>query len=246
MADAISIGYFNHELRVTSKADGTPVSEADLAVEAALFAALSAERPTDSVLSEESDPIQSQSSRRWILDPIDGTEPFLAGRQSWGTHIALEIDGELRLSIITRPTVGRRWWAVRGAGAWSSLPNSPMSTGTRLAVSGIDRLAEARIGGFVSPESPIAAAIRTHAIWVADPLGDIIALLEGRVDAVLAPGGAAWDHAPQVLLTTEAGGRFTDRFGHTRIDAGGGLYTNGSLDQQLHRTAGLRVNDWPD
>lgn len=101
-----------------------------------------------------------------------------------------------------------------------------------------DQLAQARIGGFVSPESAIAAAIRTHAVWVADPLGGIIDLVEGRVDAVLAPGGAAWDHAPQVLLTTEAGGRFTNRLGDTRIDAGGGRYTNGVLDQQIQRTTG--------
>lgn len=246
IADDISTGYFEHEPHVTLKKDGTPVSEADLAVEAALVGALSAHRPTDSVLSEESSPRKSPAPRRWILDPIDGTDVFLAGQQSWGTHIALEIDGQLQLAIITRPTAGRRWWAVRGQGAWSSETDSPMSTGTRLTVSGIDRLAQARIGGFVSPKSPIAAVIRTQAVWVADPLGDIIALVEGRVDAVLAPGGAVWDHAPQVLRTTEAGGRYTDRFGDTRIDASGGLYTNGVLDQQIKGTAGLRPSDWPD
>lgn len=49
-----------------------------------------------------------------------------------------------------------------------------------------------------------------------------------------------------VLVATEAGGRFPDRFGDTRIDTGGGLYTNGALDQQIQRTAGLRLSDWSD
>ena len=87
-------------------------------------------------------------------------------------------------------------------------------------------------GGIVATGtgSATADAIRERAIWAADPLGDIIGLVEGRVDAVLAPGGAPWDHAPQVLLTTEAGGRFADRHGGRRFDVGGGVYTNGLLE----------------
>lgn len=86
---------------------------------------------------------------------------------------------------------------MRGKGAWSSGADSPMSASTRLAVSGIDQLAKAHVGGFVSPESLIAKAVRANALWVADPLGDIIGLVEGRVDAVLAPDGCAGTTPPR-------------------------------------------------
>lgn len=153
--------------------------------------------------------------RRWILEPVDGTDPFLAGQRDWGTHVALEVDGELQVVVLTRPTKRRRWWAVRDPGA------------------------------FVDARSVLADTVRQHAHWVEDPLGPVVGLLEGRVDAVLGPGGAIWDHAPQVLLTIEAGGRYTDRIGGHQLDAGGGLYTNGRLDELIHATRGLRQPDWP-
>lgn len=145
--------------------------------------------------------------------------------------------------LITRPAEQRRWWAVLGKGAWVSRTDEPLSTSMPLRVSTISELSDARIGGFVSLESTLASAVRTHATWAADALGDIIGLLEGRVDAVLGPAGFRWDHAPQVLLTTEAGGRYTDRFGGMRIDAGGGLYTNRVLDQQI-QSVPLRTCGW--
>lgn len=183
--------------------------------------------------------------RRWILDPIDGTDPFLAGQRSWGTHIALEVEGELQVAVLTRPTERQRWWAVRGLGAWSSPDSTPTDTDHRLVVSRTTDLAAARIGGFVDAQAALADAVRRHAHWVEDPLGPIVGLLSGRVDAVLGPAGAIWDHAPQVLLTIEAGGRYTDCAGGSRLDAGGGLYTNGRLNRQIEATPELRPTDWP-
>lgn len=125
-------------------------------------------RPT--TLSEESGetttarPARHGPVRRWILDPIDGTDPFLAGHRAWGTHIALEVDGDLELAALTRLTEQRRWWAV---------------------------------GGFTDTHSGLADAARRHARWVEDPLGPIVGLLEGRVDVVLAPGGASWTTPPR-------------------------------------------------
>lgn len=231
-ADVISAQHFNRSPATTRKTDGSVVSAADLAVEEELLDILRRHRGDDGVVSEESGTVAVGTNRQWILDPIDGTEPFLAGQRSWGTHIALIVDGELEVAIITRPTEHRRWWAVRGQGAWSSSDNS-WHVATPLTVSRTYVLGEARIGGLVDPGSEWAAAIARHGEWVADPLGDIIALIEGRVDVVIAPSGAIWDHAPQVLLTTEAGGRYTDRFGGKNIDAQGGIYTNGLLTEQV-------------
>lgn len=228
------------------------MSEADLAVDQALLDLLGSERPDDSLLSEESGPREGDRpgdpgvGRRWILDPIDGTDPFLAGQRAWGTHVALEADGELQVVVLTRPTEKRRWWAVRGHGAWSSHEAAPLDTSHDLTVSTVADLADARVGGFVETRSVLADAARRHASWAEDPLGPVVGLIEGRLDVVLGPGGAVWDHAPQVLFTIEAGGRYTDPGGGHQLDAGGGLYTNGLLDEPIRATPGLRQTDWPN
>ena len=69
------------------KADGTPVGEADMAVDRVLTDLIRTKHPEDAILSEESEPIVG-SPRRWILDPVDGTVLFLAGGDGWGTHIS--------------------------------------------------------------------------------------------------------------------------------------------------------------
>jgi fructose-1,6-bisphosphatase/inositol monophosphatase family enzyme len=75
---------------------------------------------TDSVLGEEVGNQPGSSNRRWILDGIDGTHNYADGRPGWGTIIALDIDGTVELGMVSAPLWGRRWWAVRGAGAWSA------------------------------------------------------------------------------------------------------------------------------
>lgn len=249
VADTISRHWFRRRPTTHIKSDGTAVSQADLAVDQALVDLLRRARPRDDVLSEESDhqpgdrPGDQSLGRRWIIDPIDGTDPFLDGQRAWGTHIALEVDGELQIAVVTRPTDRRRWWAVRGRGAWSSPDSTPSDTGCRLAVSSTTELAESRVGGFVDAGSALADAARRHASWVENPLGPIIGLLEAHIDVVLGPAGGIWDHAPQVLLTVEAGGRYTDHTGGSSPGAGGGLYTNGRLDQSVGAIPGLRPAD---
>jgi histidinol-phosphatase len=112
LAAEISLGYFDRGIAPSSKADGSPVTEADFEVERQLITVLARYRPGDGIVSEEGGG-GSGSSRRWILDPIDGTVNFVAGNPHWGSHIALEEDGEVVLGMITRPVLGQRWWATR-------------------------------------------------------------------------------------------------------------------------------------
>jgi fructose-1,6-bisphosphatase/inositol monophosphatase family enzyme len=102
-----------HEL----KADGSPVSETDLAVERRIAGILAAERPRDGMLGEEVGE-SGPTARRWIVDGIDGTVLFVAGVVGWSTQIALEVDGRPVGGVVTSGADGRRWWAARGAGAW--------------------------------------------------------------------------------------------------------------------------------
>ena len=98
LAAEIAMPYFRSGVRHDLKADGSPVSDADLAVERSVLDILAAERPGDGVLSEERGGVaRGAVHRRWLIDPIDGTVLFLAGNTGWGTHIALEIDDEVVL-----------------------------------------------------------------------------------------------------------------------------------------------------
>ncbi len=225
IADELSMRYFRNGVRYQWKEDGSPVTEADLAVERALLEVLAAERPDDMVLSEERGTVGARTGRRWLLDPIDGTSYFLGGSVGWGTHVALEVDGEIVVGLISRPALGRSWYAAKGEGAWSS-------TGDRLQVTDRASLDGARVSGFVQPWSRWVDQVLLQATWV-DSHAPIIELVEGRVDAVLSEGGYEWDHAPAVVLVHEAGGRFTDPDGGQRIDRRGGLYANGRIDAEV-------------
>ena len=109
--------FFEWGVETIIKEDESPVSEADLEVDRRLVDVLRRERPDDAILSEESGE-HGSSSRRWILDPIDGTFNFVEQRPAWGTHIALEVDGEVVVGVITRPMYQQRWYATRGGGAF--------------------------------------------------------------------------------------------------------------------------------
>jgi histidinol-phosphatase len=210
------------------KADGTPVGEADLAVDKVLSEMIRATFPNDAILSEESPPSGS-SARRWILDPIDGTVPFLEGRDEWGTHVALEEAGEIVLGVVTRPARGEIYWAIRGGGAWHGTTNGHIVTADRrLRASTIDDLDNSRVSVWPLERRPdLVAQIKANARWVEPDYGIALGIVEGTMEAVFAFDGGPWDHAPIGVLVEEAGGQFRDPEGGRRLDLRGGFFTNG-------------------
>ena len=118
-ADSIAMSRFKAlDLHVTTKPDLTPVSDADTAVEEALRRTLSRARPRDAVHGEELGDA-GWGPRRWVIDPIDGTKNFVRGVPVWGTLIALMINDEPAVGVVSAPALGRRWWASRGGGAYA-------------------------------------------------------------------------------------------------------------------------------
>jgi histidinol-phosphatase len=110
-ADSITMNRFKAlDLYVTSKPDFTPVSDADTAVEEALRRTLSRARPRDAVQGEEL-AVTGWGPRRWVIDPIDGTKNFIRGVPVWATLIALMINDEVVVGVVSAPALGRRWWA---------------------------------------------------------------------------------------------------------------------------------------
>lgn len=106
--------HFRQPLDAERKGDASPVTVADRAAEEAMRAILKAERPDDAVHGEEFGTTAGTSGRTWVLDPIDGTTAFLAGRALFGTLIALVVEGWPVLGVIDQPIAGERWVGVTG------------------------------------------------------------------------------------------------------------------------------------
>lgn len=126
-ADRISLElYQGAELLVVTKPDHTEVSEADQAVEDRLRCLLGRHRPEQGVLGEERGAHGSQRVR-WVIDPIDATRSFIRGLDWTGgaTLLALEVDGRVEVAMISAPAMGRRWWALRGQGTFTTGPLDP-------------------------------------------------------------------------------------------------------------------------
>lgn len=223
-ADALSLPHFRSGVAIETKADLTPVTEADRAVEAELRRILTGERPDDAVLGEEGG-AAGTSRRRWVLDPIDGTRNYARGIPVWATLIALEEDGIVQVGVVSAPALASRWWAVRGAGAFAS--------GTPIHVSAISRVEEAVLSFAIENDVPTLA----RRAWHARGLGDFwphVLVAEGAVDgAIDAVGVSEWDLAAVQVIVEEAGGRFSDFAGAARIDSGSAVTSNGLLHGEL-------------
>lgn len=239
-ADAITMSRFGAgDLIVDTKPDLTPVSEADRAAEQTLRALLAAERPADSILGEEFGTSDTNSLRRWIIDPIDGTKNYVRGVPVWATLIALVIDDEVVVGVVSAPALGRRWWASRGAGAWSQmLGNAP----TRLQVSAVQHLDDASFSfsdaiGWAERTSDGLDYLLTHT-WRQRAYGDFwshIMVAEGVVDIAAEPQLGPWDIAAIVPIVSEAGGRMTAFDGTPALAGGCAVTTNGHLHEGVVR-----------
>lgn len=217
-AAAISLSWAGGDVPVTMKPDNSPVSEGDLEVDRTLLDILAEERPDDGVLSEESPERIGTNGRRWIIDPIDGTRQFVAGEPGWGNHIALEVDGEVVLGLVTRPEDDLLWWAVRGQGAFRCGMDAPQDRTHRLRVSTAADLAVATVSGYGPTDADKAAVRATGATWQRRTPTLIPDFLAGEFDAMWLRGGKIWDYAPLAILTLEAGGDVRSADGGRTLD----------------------------
>src|SRR5271163_5102779 len=123
-ADAIAMRYFRTtDVRVDRKGDGSPVTQADRAVEEMARAKVTASGLALDVLGEEMGGADAKAASnsgraRMIIDPIDGTEEFSRGIPTFGTLMGIERDGEIVAGFVSAPGLRTRWWAYRGEGAY--------------------------------------------------------------------------------------------------------------------------------
>jgi len=240
MVDALTTSRFlAADLRVETKLDLTPVTDADKAAEELVRAQLRRTRPRDAVVGEEFD-ATGHGARRWIVDPIDGTKNFVRGVPVWATLLALVEDEQVVVGIVSAPALGRRWWATTGTGAWSG---RSLSSARRLRVSAVSSLRDASMSysDFAEWErSGRAEPFRElgRRVWRTRAYGDFwsyMLLAEGAVDIAAEPALAVYDMAALVPVVVEAGGRFTSLDGVAGPFGGSAVATNGELHDQVLR-----------
>ena len=198
-------------LQVSAKGPGDFVSKADIAAEAIIREELTQARPNYGWLGEESAEEAGQDpTRRWIVDPLDGTTNFLHGMPHWAISIALEHKGEIVAAVVYDPVKDEMFYAEKGQGAW-------LNDSQRLRVSARKRLAECVFGTGLPPDGgkylpailgdlarlmPQCSGMRR---WGAASL-DLAFVAAGRFDGYWEYNLNAWDIAAGILLVREAGG----------------------------------------
>jgi histidinol-phosphatase len=235
-ADAITLDRFRAaDLRVTRKPDRTPVTDADTAAEDAIRRIISTERPGDAVLGEERGGDVPPSGRGWVLDPIDGTKNFSRGMPVWASLIALAVDGEPVVGVASAPALGRRWWAARGEGAWTT--DAPGGQPRRIAVSGVTDLGDAYVST-TDIRTFAELGRREHylrlldACWESRAFGDFwqhCLVAEGVIDVAVDVLANTWDLAALMPILVEAGGALTDLGGVATPSGGDGITSNGAV-----------------
>lgn len=237
-ADQISLPRFRSlDLNVETKPDLSPVTDADKSVEKDIVGLLALNRPEDAIVGEEYG-VSGEASRKWIIDPIDGTANFVRGVPVWATLIALSIDGKPAVSVVSAPAMGARWWAAPGTGAFTK---SITGEQRKLAVSKVSKLEDASVSYnnlqlWQKSEFMPQLMQLSETVWRTRAYGDFwsyMLLAEGSVDIVAEHDLKIYDIAALVPIIEQAGGSISDLQGPLTEQSSSVLATNSLLHSKL-------------
>jgi histidinol-phosphatase len=233
-ADGLALRFFRRaDLRVDDKSDGSPVSEADRAIEAAARELVAKRVPGTAVYGEEEGGTRESGGTRLIIDPIDGTRNFVRGIPVFASLLAIEEDGHLVAGVVSAPALRTRWFAGRGAGAFLG-PR-------RLRVSRIDDISRAHlfhgdIGGRTEGMLPPGFHALTRCVERTRGFGDFyqhMLVAEGAGEIAIDQRMQPWDIAAVKIIVEEAGGRATSFTGVNAVDVPTLVSTNGRLHEAV-------------
>jgi len=211
--------FFRAACAQETKADASPVTEADRAAEAAIRGLLAEHRPADGIIGEEYGREREDAERIWVLDPIDGTRAFIAGRPTFGTLIALLVEGRPVLGVIDQPIAGERWVGS---------PEGTSFNGTPVRTRACPDLARASLAttsphlfdgpdeqGFLSVARAVSRGnLRQNLVYGGDCYNYGL-VASGFLDLVIESGLQLYDYAALVPVVEGAGGRMTDWSGRS-------------------------------
>jgi histidinol-phosphatase len=240
-AGLIQLDSLDRLVGIEYKGDRSPVSEIDRRCEETIIAALRRKFPDDGFLGEETGAEEGRSGRRWIIDPLDGTRPYLRGVPTFSVLIALEAQGQPVAGVIHLPALGRTYSAARGGGAFLD--------GAAIRVSGIDRPAIAMgsaLGYRELHDTPrgrkLFELIRRwdYAYGFMDAFTYGL-VASGRLDCSVNLLDKPWDCAAAAIIVAEAGGTYSDVTGVKTIHGEGFVMSNGRFHDELIEA--LRIPD---
>jgi len=209
-AAEISRDYYDGNFTVTTKADLTPVTQADVECEQAIRDLILGRFPEHGFYGEETGQTQQDADYLWLVAPIDGTKAFVRQYPFFSTQIALQHKGEIVLGVSSGTLLGELAWAELGAGAWLNgkrLQSSAIDDPDRAAVSTGNLRSLAQSNGWASLGKELARADRTRGY------GDFYhyhLLAAGKIEAVIESDVNILDIAALSIIVNEAGGVFTD------------------------------------
>ena len=215
-AGRVAMGYFGKAHENWTKAGGSPVTEADIAVNTMLRETLMAARPGYGWLSEETDddPALRVQKRIFVVDPIDGTRGFMAGDKRWSISLAIIENARPLTAVLYAPALGLIYWAATGHGAWrgdDGRNDEKLAVSTRATLSG---------GHIAGPRNWLRSrAFSVLSIQAADYVPSLALrfamVADGSFDAAFArPDAHDWDLAACDLLVHEAGGILSELDGN--------------------------------
>jgi histidinol-phosphatase len=243
LADPMAMRAYGGPVPATTKADGSPVTAADRAIEAALRQRIAAAYPDHAVLGEEGGGHLDPAVPTWVVDPIDGTKNFMRGVPVFASLIGLVVEGRAVVGVASAPALGERWDAAAGMGA--------RRNGRPVGVSAIAHLGDAHVlhGGLDwyrrEPGMWTLLGELADTAWRTRGFGDFwmhLLVAGGMAEVAFERDLKPWDVAALACIVTEAGGRCTAFDGGAPLEAGEVLTTNGLLhDDLLARLAAARA-----
>ncbi|AXX97169.1 inositol monophosphatase family protein [Profundibacter amoris] len=197
-------------LQVSLKGAGDFVSKADFAAEEIIREQLTEARPTYGWVGEETGVTKGDDpTRRWIVDPLDGTTNFLHGMPHWAVSIALEHKGEVVAGVVYDPTKDEMFFAEKGQGAWMNESRMRVSGRRRLSecvfATGLPFSGRADLPQTLQELARILPATSGVRRWGSASL-DLAYVAAGRYDGFWERGLNLWDIAAGVVIVREAGG----------------------------------------
>jgi histidinol-phosphatase len=237
-ADELALAGFRRDIRIDTKPDKSLVTEIDRSIERLVRSRLNREFPGAGIVGEEEGTEAADASICWYVDPIDATHNFVRGITVFATLLAVAVDGEMQLGVVSAPAMHERWVAWRGGGAWRGADRISVSKVATIEQSQLlygsrrDDVASGLVPGF---DAVMDAAWRTRGFG--DFWGHML-VAEGSAEAMIETGAHPWDWAAPLVIVEEAGGRFTTAAGERTIDGGSAVATNGVIHDELLRRLG--------
>jgi len=208
-ADTMAMSYFRKPLDIEAKADASPVTQADRAIETAMRRHITASFPTHGILGEEHEDARLDADRLWVIDPIDGTKSFLSGMPSFGTLIACLSCGVPEIGVISIPPTGERWTGQSG--------KPTLFNGTPCHTSGRQTLSEAILyttsPDNFDPAGLVQFEMLSEKVAMRRFGGDCYTyglLASGHVDLLIEMNLHPYDYMALVPVIEGAGGVITD------------------------------------